>query len=127
MINFKVRGDWKKTEDFLKKASKSSSFFDQLAVFGQEGVTALSAATPKDTGKTAASWSYKINKTQDAVSLTWYNSSVADGSSIPIVILIQYGHGTGSGAYVQGTDFINPVMKPIFDKINDYVWKEVRS
>lgn len=126
MINFKVRGDWKKTDDFLKKASRSS-FFDQLAVFGQEGVMALSSATPKDTGKTAASWSYKINRTKDAVSLTWYNSSVADGSSIPIVMLIQYGHGTGLGTYVQGTDFINPVMKPIFEKINNYVWKEVCS
>lgn len=94
-----------------------------LDKYGQAGVNALSAATPIDSGATASSWYYEITESKGNYTITWSNSNVADG--VPIVILIQYGHATKNGGYVQGIDFINPTLKPMFKKIADDAWMEV--
>lgn len=120
-IAFRHRGNFDKTSKFLKKNRKWT--LPDLSVFGEEGVVALSAATPVDTGKTAGSWYYRIVQTEGQVSIQWLNSNVVDG--VPIAVILQYGHGTGTGGYVQGRDYINPVMRPIFDKIAERAWKEV--
>jgi len=99
--------------------------FKSLERYGQEGVAALESATPVDSRKTAASWSYKVTSSKGQHSIEWTNSHVVAGT--PVAILLQYGHGTGTGGYVQGRDFINPAMKPVFDKIADNVWKAVTS
>lgn len=124
MITFAQKGSFNKTEKFLKNA-KNIKFDEILKRYGEEGVEALSNATPKDTGLSASSWGYEIKKTKDHVYIYWTNSNINKG--IPIVLLIQYGHGTRNGGYVQGIDFINPAIRPIFDKIADGVWAEVRS
>lgn len=124
MITFAQKGSFNKTEKFLKNA-KNIKFDEILKRYGEEGVEALSNATPKDTGLSASSWGYEIKKTKDHVYIYWTNSNINKG--IPIVLLIQYGHGTRNGGYVQGIDFINPTIRPIFDKIADGVWAEVRS
>lgn len=95
-----------------------------LNQYGQEGVEALRAATPKDTGTTANSWSYAVHKGTGSITITWSNSNIVDG--VPIAVILQYGHGTRNGGYVQGTDYINPAMKPIFDKIAQRAWEEVK-
>lgn len=122
-ISFSYKGDLKKTKGFLKKV-QHLSFLSKLDKYGQEGVEALRAATPVRTGETADSWSYEIEQDKDSVTLRWVNSS--NNKSIPIVLLLQYGHMTGTGGYVQGIDFINPALKPIFDKIADAAWEEVK-
>ena len=94
-----------------------------LDKYGKEGVAALSAATPIDTGKTANSWSYKINRQNGSVSIDFYNSNFSNG--VPIAIILQYGHATNNGGWVQGRDYINPAIQPIFDKIAKNAWKEV--
>lgn len=96
-----------------------------LRKYGEAGVAALSKSTPMDTGKTASSWSYEIIVGDGEATLAFNNS--AQNNGIPIAILIQYGHGTGTGGYVQPNDFINPAMKPIFQQIADDAWKEVRA
>ena len=98
--------------------------FRTLESYGREGVRALSSATPVDSGLTASSWDYNIQWNKNNVRLSWSNSNTTDRGT-PIAILIQYGHGTKDGAYVQGRDFINPAIRPIFDKIADSVWQEV--
>lgn len=122
MIKFVHKGDFRKTEEFLKR-NKDLDIRTILNTYGQKGVEALSENTPKDSGKTAESWSYEIVKTRKGWSIYWRNANVNQG--IPIAILIQYGHGTGTGGYVQGRDFINPAIRPVFDEIADEVWKEV--
>lgn len=122
MIKFVHKGDFRKTEEFLKR-NKDLDIRTILNAYGQKGVEALSENTPKDSGKTAESWSYEIVKTRKGWSIYWRNANVNQG--IPIAILIQYGHGTGTGGYVQGRDFINPAIRPVFDEIADEVWKEV--
>ena len=124
MITIKSKGDLSKTYNFLKRASRRD-FLSKLDQYGKEGVSALSAATPVDTGKTAASWSYEINQTPTAVTITWKNSNVVNG--VPIALILQYGHATRNGGYVQGRDYINPAIRPIFDKILDSAWKEVKK
>lgn len=124
MISFSSRGDFKNLEKFLKTMSKND-IFRALDEFGRQGVDALSSATPVESGQTATSWSYEVSKTGRSYSISWTNSHIVDGR--PIVILLQYGHGTGTGGYVQGRDFINPTIKPIFDKIAESVWKAVTS
>jgi len=94
-----------------------------LDKYGKEGVAALSAATPVDTGKTANSWSYKIKRQNGSVSIDFYNSNFSNG--VPIAIILQYGHTTNNGGWVQGRDYINPAIQPIFDKIAKNAWKEV--
>ena len=122
-IKFVQHGNFSKTEKFFERC-KNLFRLGVLDKYGREGVAALSMATPVDTGETASSWRYKITSTKTSISIEWLNDSVTkDG--VPIVVLIQYGHGTGNGGYVQGRDFINPAIQPIFDKITDALWKEV--
>lgn len=123
-ISFESKGSFKKTENFLRKMAQKE-LFKSLERYGQEGVAALESATPVDSRKTAASWSYKVTSSKGQHSIEWTNSHVVAGT--PVAILLQYGHGTGTGGYVQGRDFINPAMKPVFDKIADNVWKAVTS
>lgn len=125
MITFSHKGNFSRTTRMLQKLSKGNYIRSILEKYAQIGVEALREATPVDTGKTAASWGYDISVSDDLCSITWTNSSQNNG--VPIVMLIQYGHGTGTGGYVQGRDFINPTMKPIFDKITEDVWKEVST
>jgi len=124
VITFESTGSWGKTDSFLA-AIKSKKIYAALDQAGKQGVSVLSSATPKETGLSAQSWSYKVEHASGQESITWYNSHVVDG--LPIVVLLQYGHGTGTGGYVQGRDFINPALRPVFDKIADEVWKAVTS
>lgn len=124
MFSFESSGSFKKTEAALKRMLKGD-VFNALDQYAREGVAALANATPVDSGISAASWNYEVTKSFGFYSITWTNDHIVDGR--PIVILLQYGHGTGTGGYVQGRDFINPAMKPIFDKIADKVWKAVTS
>ena len=124
MITIESSGSWKKTDEFLKTMT-SGKIYSTLDKYGRFGVDALANATPAETGLSAQSWRYEIKKTKGAYSITWFNSHVVGG--VPVVILLQYGHGTGTGGYVQGRDFINPALRPIFDKIADEVWKAVTS
>lgn len=124
MIVFRQTGDFKKTEKFFQKISKSD-FLQALEKFGRKGVEALAAATPVDSGKTAESWGYEIRRSNGRISIYWTNSNVNDG--VNIAVILQYGHGTRNGGYVQGRDYINPAIRPIFDKIADDAWREIRS
>lgn len=124
MITFTHKGNFEKTDKFLKKIN-SKKLFSKLDKYGKEGVDALRNATPKDTGLTANSWTYKVSVSSNVCSITWSNSNMNKG--VPIALVLQYGHVTGTGGYVQGIDYINPAMKPIFDKILFDVWKEVSS
>lgn len=124
MITFESSGSFNKTESFLAKMSRGD-IFQALEQYAQEGVRALSAATPMDSGLTAMSWDYEIQKSRGSYTITWTNSHVVSGA--PIAIMLQYGHGTGTGGYVQGRDYINPAMKPVFDRIAEKVWKAVTS
>ena len=126
MISFNQKGNFNKTERFLDNGLRfSASIRTILDRYGQLGTASLAAATPVDTGLTASQWSYEINKTSTGFSISWLNSNVKDG--VPVVILLQYGHGTRNGAYVQGRDFINPSIRPIFYMIADSIWKEVTN
>ena len=122
MIKIIHRGNFNNTERFLKR-NKKIRIMEILNAYGQIGVEALSLNTPVDSGDTANSWSYEIVEDREGYRIYWRNSNVNKG--IPIVILIQYGHGTGTGGYVQGRDFINPALRPVFDDIADEAWKEV--
>ena len=122
MIGFRHKGDFSKTTNFLKK-SRQKSILKVLERYGREGVAALASATPVDTGLTAASWYYKIEQKTTSASLLFCNSNVQRG--IPIAIILQYGHGTGTGGWVQGRDYINPAIQPIFDRLAKDAWREV--
>ena len=124
-ITFVHKGSFKNIRKFLKTA-KTAPWFDTLDDLGKVGVEALSSATPRRTGKTAASWSYEITKTKAYTMISWTNSSTTP-SGIPIVILLKYGHGTRNGGFVEGEDFITPAIKPIFDEIADKMWEEVQK
>lgn len=124
IISVKHKGNFKKTEKYLKKIGEGN-FYKGLSLFGEIGVKALNNATPKDTGKTAASWTYSIEKSKERILISWNNTNIIDGSNV--AILIQKGHGTSSGYYVRGIDYINPTLKPIFDEIGRNIWKEVTS
>ncbi len=124
MISFEAKGDFNHLDKFLLKMSVGSAF-KALDRFGQAGVEALASTTPVDSGITAGSWGYTITQEQGGVTITWTNSHIVAGT--PLVIMLQYGHGTGTGGYVQGRDFINPAIAPVFDRIADDVWKEVTS
>lgn len=91
------------------------------------GVDALSAATPRDTGESASKWQYRVIRNHRWPGIEWYNTNESGATGVPVVILIQYGHATRDGGFVQGRDFINPAMKPIFEKIQTELWKKVRS
>ena len=122
MIVFRQTGDFKKTEKFFRKISKGD-FFQALDAFGRKGVEALASATPVNSGKTSDSWDYEIHRSNGRISIYWTNSNVNDG--VNIAVILQYGHGTRNGGYVQGRDYINPAIRPIFDKIADDAWREI--
>ena len=121
-ISFTSKGDFSKTIKFLNKV-KNVKINDILSKYGKIGVNALSQATPKDSGVTSQSWNYRIEVNNNNASIVWYNTNVVKG--VNIAVILQYGHGTRNGGWVEGTDYINPAMKPIFDKIANQVWKEV--
>ncbi len=122
MISFRQKGDFSKLTRFLERA-KNLVHLSDLDRYGREGVAALASATPVDTGKTAASWYYDIKINKESASITFDNSNIQNG--VPIAIILQYGHGTRNGGWVEGRDYINPVIQPIFDKIAEEAWKEV--
>ena len=122
MITFTSTGSWKNTDNFLKRLM-TNDIYRTLDRFGQEGAAALAAATPVDSGETAASWGYEIRRRPGSYSIVWKNSHMAGNA--PVAILLQYGHGTGTGGYVIGRDYINPTMRPLFDQIADEAWKAV--
>lgn len=124
MIGVTSSGGFSNTEKFLLKL-KRGDMYKRLDACCREGVIALERATPSDTGKTASMWSYEIHIGGGEVVIYWTNENVIDGFNVAIGL--QYGHGTGTGGYVQGTDYINPAMKSVFDKIAEDVWREVTS
>jgi len=123
MISISHKGSFLKTTKFLKKNSTNKPYIDILKFYGEKGVMALREATPKDTGKTSTSWGYEIVEGNGECSIIWTNSNIVDG--VPIAVILQYGHGTRNGGYVQGRDYINPAIRPIFDDISSAAWKEI--
>lgn len=124
MIRIKHKGNFNRTEKFLTGAQKLK-IRNILDRYGREGVNALASATPIDSGKTADSWDYTIEMSGGSYAIYWSNSNVNQGVSIALIL--QCGHGTGTGGYVQGRDYINPAIKPVFDALADAAWKEVTS
>ena len=122
MISFRQKGDFSKLTHFLERAKESVRIGD-LDKYGREGVAALSSATPIDSGETANSWSYEITNKDGSATITFKNSDSQNG--VPIAIILQYGHGTRNGGWVQGRDYINPAIQPIFDEIVNNAWREV--
>ena len=122
MISFRQKGDFSKLTKFLERAKESVKLGD-LDKYGRAGVEALASATPVASGLTASSWYYKIENKNGSAKITFLNRNIQNG--VPIAIILQYGHGTGTGGWVQGRDYINPAIQPIFDKIADDAWKEV--
>lgn len=123
IVSFKQKGDFEKTTKFLHRLTEGINR-RKLESYGRLGVESLRSATPKDTGKTAESWSYEIVEQPGRTSIYWRNNNVVDGWA-NIAVLIQYGHATRNGGWVQGRDYINPAIQPIFDKMADDIWKEV--
>lgn len=122
MISFRQKGDFSKLNRYLERVKEVVKIGD-LNKYGREGVAALVSATPVESGKTANSWYYEIKRQNGSVSIDFYNSNINNG--VPIAIILQYGHGTGTGGWVEGRDYINPAIQPIFDKIAEDAWKEV--
>ena len=124
MIILRKQGDFSKLTSHLEKLKKfaRTSILDE---YGKKGVEALATAPPKDTGLTASSWYYKIEQGDGRATLSFFNSNIQNG--VPIAIIIQYGHGTGTGGWVEGRDYINPALRPIFDDLANKVWREVTS
>lgn len=121
-ISIRSKGNFRKTEKLLKK-SLGRDYRSVLEKYGQMGVSALAAYTPVDSGITASSWSYEIIQNGSSMSIVWNNSNVQRG--VNIAVILQYGHGTGTGGYVDGRDYINPALQPIFDQLAEAAWKEV--
>lgn len=122
MITFRHKGDFSKTSKWLRKIREAARL-GILDKYGREGVAALASATPTETGATASSWYYKIERRNGAVAIVFCNSNINDG--VPIAIILQYGHGTGTGGWVEGRDYINPAVQPLFDKAANELWREV--
>ena len=122
MISFRQKGDFKKLTRYLERAKEVVKLGD-LDKYGREGVQALSSATPVDSGLTASSWYYTIENKNGIAKIMFNNSNVQNG--VPIAVILQYGHGTGTGGWVEGRDYINPAIRPIFDKIAESAWREV--
>lgn len=126
MIHITQKGNWSRTEKFLSSLVKTGkSFRPVFEKYAKMGVTALAAATPKEDGLTAASWGYEIEESSTGTTIYWTNTNINKG--VPIAVILQYGHGTGTGGYVQGRDYINPAIQPIFDQITNELLKEVTS
>lgn len=123
MISFEVSGSFKNTEKFLQ-TMKSGEIFKELNKYGQIGVEALSRATPVDSSLTAQSWTYEVINKSGKYEIIWKNTNVESG--IPVAILIQYGHATRNGGWIEGRDYINPAIQPLFDKIAEDVWERVK-
>ena len=121
MISFRQKGDFSNLTSFLKKPIK----IEELDRYGREGVQALSKATPVDTGLTASSWHYKIEQKPGTVSISFHNSNIQNG--VPIAIILQYGHGTRNGGWVEGRDYINPAIRPIFERIANNAFNKVKN
>lgn len=124
MISISSRGDFRRTIKSIQRMSEAE-IFSALDSYGQRGVSALAAATPQDSGRAAASWDYSVKRSKTSWSIIWTNNDIENG--FPVVIGLQYGHGTGTGGWVPGQDFINPAIRPIFDQISQDVWKAVTS
>lgn len=124
MLYVTSQGDFSKTQKFLAKLARPN-IIERLKAYGSMGVDALSAATPKDSGKTAGSWGYEVRQSGKTYSIVWTNTNVVQG--VPIAVILQYGHGTGTGGYVKGRDYINPAIQPIMNRIAEDVWKVVSS
>jgi hypothetical protein len=124
VFDVRVTQSGKKTEDFLQRMTRRRQM-PWLDSYGQRGVDALANATPKDTRETSKRWRYKITERNGEITISWHNDHVEDGK--PIAVLIQYGHATGTGGYVQGRDYINPAMQPIFDELADEIWRRVKQ
>lgn len=122
MISVGRRGDFANLTRYLKRVQKTARLMN-LEKYGREGVAALASATPINTGLTASSWNYKITKEKGIYSISFYNTNIQNG--VPIAIILQYGHGTRNGGWVEGRDYINPAIQPIFDKLANDAWKEV--
>lgn len=122
-ISFRQTGNFSKTVRFLTN-TKKQTYLRNLDRFGREGVAALSRATPVDTGKTADSWSYEITQGKGYAVLSFLNKNIQNG--VPIAIILQYGHATKNGGWIEGRDYINPAIRPVFDKIAEEAWKEVK-
>lgn len=124
VVTFRHRGNFNKLEKFLNKVA-DKSYLNVLDKYGQMGVQALSAATPVDSGATASSWTYEIEGGSGTTTISWLNTN--ENKGVNIAVILQYGHGTGTGGYVQGRDYINPAMRPVFDEIAEQAWREVTS
>lgn len=124
MLYVTSKGDFSKTQRFLSKLAKPN-IIERLKAYGSMGVDALTAATPKDSGKTSGSWGYEVKQSGKTYSIVWINTNVVNG--VPIAVILQYGHGTGTGGYVKGRDYINPAIQPIMNRIAEDVWKVVSS
>lgn len=124
MIKIRQKGNFSKAFSFFNKL-KNYDFTAQLDRCGKEGVAALSAATPKDTGLTSQSWEYNVKTTKNTASVSFSNTNIQNG--VPIAIILQYGHATSSGYWIEGIDYINPALKPVFEKIADEIWEEVKK
>ena len=122
MISFRQKGDFSKLTQFLERAKEAVKVGD-LDKYGRAGVAALSSATPIDSGLTANSWYYEIKHKNGSSTISFYNSNIQNG--VPIAVILQYGHGTRNGGWVQGRDYINPAIQPIFDEIAESAWREV--
>lgn len=122
MITFRHKGDFSKLNRYFERV-KEAAKIGVLDKYGRAGVAALASATPVKSGKTANSWTYEIERQNGSASIVFHNTNVNQG--VPIAIILQYGHGTGTGGWVQGRDYINPAIQPIFDKLADDAWKEV--
>lgn len=122
MITFRHKGDFSKATRYFERLREAARL-DVLEKYGREGVAALSSATPVESGQTAGSWGYEISRSSGSAKITFTNSNINNG--FPVAIMLQYGHGTGTGGWVQGRDYINPAIQPIFDKIANEAWKEV--
>lgn len=122
MISFRQKGDFSKLSRYIEKAREAAKI-GILDKYGREGVAALASATPVKTGKTAGSWVYEIKRQNGSVSIVFKNTNIVNG--VPIAIILQYGHGTGTGGWVEGRDYINPAIQPIFDEIANKAWREV--
>lgn len=121
MISVKSKGDFRNTEKFMRNA-REKKLMAILNRYGEEGVAALMVTTPLDTGRTASSWRYEIRVENNCIRLIFHNDNIQNG--VPIAIILQYGHGTGTGGWVEGRDYINPAIQPVFDKIANSAWKE---
>lgn len=124
MVSVQSSGSWEDTIKFLN-TMKAGDIFKTLDRYGTQGVDLLSSATPVETRETASSWGYQIGHTKGVYSISWFNTHREDG--VNIAVILQYGHGTGTGGYVQGRDYINPAVRPLFDKMVENIWREVTN